>query len=286
MAADGTGAGLSAAARLAGFQDPSENFSLATITSGGNPNLKSEISNTLSFGVVLQPKFIPGLTISVDRIQINLRNGLSAFTTEDFTAACYDEPNPDPKVCGAFTRLAASDGVNTGGTIITGTSTTFNAGITRYRGEVYAVDYRFPLGDLFGGKDMGRLQLSANVTHNALLTTSVTGTTFTVTSDTYTNPKWVGRFNMAYDKGPLRLTYQLDYLGRTKAGPDASIETTPNPVLAANVTHSVSAQYDMGKFAIRGGVDNLTDKGPSYPQIAYGDILGRRFFLGVTVRLK
>jgi outer membrane receptor protein involved in Fe transport len=284
--ADGTGAGLSAAARLARFQDPSENFARATVTSGGNAALRNEISNTWTYGILLQPRFVPGLTISADRIEIDLKNGLSAFTTEDFTAACYDNATPDAAVCNAFTRLATSDGISTGGTIATGTSTTFNAGMVRYHGENYMVDYQFALGDLFHGDDLGRFQLTATATHNTLLTTSVTGTTFVRTDDTYLSPEWVGRFNVAYAKGPLRLTYQLEYYGRTDAGSDVSIETTPNPVLAKNIVHDVSAQVDLGQVAVRFGIDNLTDKDPSYPQIAYGDILGRRFYVGAKIRLK
>ncbi len=282
---DGTGAGLSAAQRLARFQSPAENFNRTTIVSGGNPDLRNEISDTLTFGIVFQPRFVPGLTLSADRIQIDLKDGLSPFTTEDFAAACYDEPTPSAAVCNAFTRLAAPDATSIGGTIVTGTTTTFNAGVIKYRGETYTIDYSFALGDVFGG-DIGRLRLTATATHNALLTRSVTGTTFIREDDTYLSPKWVGRLNLTYDNGPLRLTYQADYLGRTRARYDATIETNPNPVLATNIVHNVSAMYDLGKFAIRAGVDNFTDKEPSYPQIAYGDILGRRFFVGATIRLK
>ena len=284
--ADGTGAGLSPAARLARFQNPSENFARATVTTGGNGTLRNEISNTWTYGILLQPRIVPGLTISADRIEIDLKDGLSAFTTEDFTAACYDDPNPAAGVCNAFTRLATSDGLSPGGTIATGTTTTFNAGVIRYRGENYMVDYQFAPGDLFGGQDLGRLQLTASATHNTLLTTSVTGTTFVRTDGTYLSPTWVGRFNAAYSKGPLRLTYQLQYRDRTDAGANASIETTPNPRLARNIVHDVSAMVDLGTVALRFGVDNLTDKGPSYPQIAYGDILGRRFYAGARIKLK
>ena len=284
--ADGTGAGLSPAARLARFQNPSENFARATVTTGGNSGLRNEISNTWTYGILLQPRVVPGLTISADRIEIDLKDGLSAFTTQDFTAACYDDPNPASGVCSAFTRLAATDGLSPGGTIATGTTTTFNAGVIRYRGENYMVDYQFALGDLFRSGDLGRLQLTASATHNTLLTTSVTGTTFVRTDGTYLSPTWVGRFNAAYSKGPLRLTYQLEYRDRTAAGANASIETTPNPVLARNIVHDVSAQVDLGAIALRFGVDNLTDKDPSYPQIAYGDILGRRFYAGARIKLQ
>jgi outer membrane receptor protein involved in Fe transport len=283
---DGTGAGLSAAQRLARFQSPAENFTRTTVQTGGNPDLRNEVSDTLTYGIVLQPRFVPGLTISVDRIEIDLEDGLSPFTTADFAAACFDDPNPDAAVCGAFTRLAGPDATSPGGTIVTGTTTTFNAGVVKYRGETYTIDYGFALGDVFGGEDIGQLRLTANATHNSLLTQSVTGTTFIREDDTFRTPEWAGRFNAAYDNGPVRLTYQLDYLAKTRAAYDATIETNPNPVLKSNIVHSVSAQYDLGAFTLRGGIDNLTDKAPSYPQIAYGDILGRRFFIGARVKLK
>lgn len=281
---DGAGAGLSAEARLARFQNPSENLLRAMVTSGGNANLRNEISDTWSYGIVLAPSFAPGLTFSADRVEIDLQNGLSAFTTEDFAAACYDNENPDPAVCAAFTRLANADALNPGGTTITGTTTTFNAGVIRYRGEVYALNYSFGVADLLGGGDKGDLQLRIQATHNALLETSVTGEAFVRTDDTWEAPTWAGTLNIVWDKGPLRLTYQGDYLGKTRAGPDATIENNPNPTLNANYVQSISGQYDMGKFAIRAGVTNLTDRGPSYPQIGYGDILGRRFFIGAKIR--
>lgn len=52
---------------LAGFQDPGENFNNVLITTGGNPDLKNELSDTTTFGVVIQPTFVPGLTIVADR---------------------------------------------------------------------------------------------------------------------------------------------------------------------------------------------------------------------------
>ncbi|WP_225425460.1 TonB-dependent receptor domain-containing protein [Pelagerythrobacter rhizovicinus] len=284
--ADGAGAGLSADERLARFQSGSENFQRALITSRGNPDLRNEISDTFTYGIVIAPSFVPGLTITADRVEIDLEDGLSLFTTENFAATCFDDPTPDPAFCNAFTRLAAPDGVSPGGTIVTGTTTTVNAGEIRYRGEVYAIEYAFRPGEWFGGDDLGRVRLGINATHNTLLERSVTGSTFVREDDTSLAPEWVGRFNLVYDKGPLRLTYQADYRGETRAGPDATIENNPNPILEGNTVHNVSAQLDLGDFVLRGGIDNLTDKSPSYPQIAYGDILGRRFFVGVKIRLK
>lgn len=281
VAADGSNAGASAADRLAGFQDPAENFQRATITTGGNSALRNEISDTLTYGVVLQPSFIPGLTMSADRIEIDLQDGLSPFTTEDFSSTCFDNVDPDPAICEAFTRLANPDGLNPGGTIIAGTTTTFNAGVVRYRGEVYAVNYRFAPSD----GAIGRFQVGVNATHNSLLTTSVTGETFVRTDNSFAKPTWEGRFNLDWDHGPVRVSYQAYYLDQTKATFDATIENNPNPILDSNLTHSISMQFDAGMMTFRLGVDNFTDEAPSYPQIGYGDILGRRFFAGAKIRL-
>lgn len=278
VAADGTNAGLSAAERLAAFQDPSENLLRANITTGGNPDLRNEVSDTFTYGIVLQPSFVPGLTISADRIEIDLKDGLSAFTTEDFMTACYDNTNPDPAVCNAFTRLDASDGLNPGGAVVTGTTTTFNAGVVKYRGEVYAIDYVFEPG-------FGTFHLGINATHNTLLTSSVTGETFTRIDNTYLKPTWEGRFNLDWTRGPVRLSYQAYYLDKTKAAYDATIENNPNPILDSNLTHSISGQFDLGQITLRAGIDNFTDEDPSYPQIAYGDILGRRFWVGAKIKM-
>jgi outer membrane receptor protein involved in Fe transport len=282
--ADGSNAGASAEARLAAFQDPAENFTRTLVTTGGNPDLRNEISDTFTYGIVLQPRFIPGLTIVADRIEVDLKDGLSAFTTLDFAAACYDNETAPAGVCEAFTRLAAPDGTSPGGTIVTGTTTTFNAGVVKFRGEVYNVNYNFALSSLFGGGDLGRLELALEATHTSLLTTSVTGDAFVRTDNTVTQPDWVGRFDIRYSHGPLRLTYQLVYRSSVLALPDATIENNPNPRLAANMVHNFSAQYDFGRLTLRAGILNLFDKAPSYPNIAQGDILGRQFYVGARVR--
>jgi outer membrane receptor protein involved in Fe transport len=175
-----------------------------------------------------------------------------------------------------------TDGTSPAGTIATALSTTFNAGVIQYEGEVYRIDYDVPMSDMFGG-DAGNLSLTVEATHTSLLTESVTGTTFTRLHNTAEQPDWVTRFNADYMRGPLQLTYQLFYLSEVLAAPDATIETTPNPVLDSNMTHSLSGLYEINdNWVVRAGVVNLTDEPPSYPNFGYGDILGRRYFVGFT----
>lgn len=270
---------------LATFQDPAENFSVTTVTTGGNANLENEISDTTTFGFVYEPGFLPGLTLSVDRLEIDLTDGLVAFTTEDFMAACYDNVDQPVEMCSAFTRLAAPDGTNPAGTVVEGRTTTVNAGRITFEGEVISAQYLVPLEDVFTSFDPGQLTLGLEATHTSSLTTSVVGATEERTDNTADTPDWSGRFDAIWTRGPVRLTYQLSYLDDVVAEANATIESTPNPYLERNITHSISGAYEINAdLTLRAGITNLTDEEPSYPSLSYGDILGRRYFVGANFR--
>ncbi|WP_165186729.1 TonB-dependent receptor domain-containing protein [Caulobacter soli] len=262
---------------LATFQDPAENFNNTLITTGGNPDLKNEISDTKTLGVILQPTFIPGLTIIADRIEIDLTNGISDFTAADFLATCYDSSAPSPGVCGTFTRDA-------NGYVSSAMSTTYNAGSVNYRGEVYNINYRLPLANLFPNHDYGTLEFGLEATHNTRYETSVTGFDESRIDGTVEMPDWRGRFDLRYSRGPLKLYYSVDYMPEALSEWGATIETTPNPTLAANIRHNISGSYDFGKYTVRAGVTDLTDEMTSYPSRSYGDIAGRQFFVGLNAR--
>lgn len=261
---------------LATFTDDGENYNNVLVTTGGNPHLRNELSDTTTFGVVWQPSFVSGLTIVADRIEVELKDGLSSFLPENFLATCFDSTERT-EACDAFTY-------GPDGQIATAISTTFNAGTIRYEGEVYNVNYAFSLDDIFTGGHYGNLELNAEVTHTSLLETSVTGFDYTRTDGTTANPDWVSRFDVRYSRGPLRVTYTANVLPDAKVNLYDTIESTPYPEIDGNVRHSLSAMYDFGKYTVRGGVTNLTDEMPSYPTRSYGDILGRLFFVGVNAR--
>jgi iron complex outermembrane recepter protein len=254
---------------IANYQDPAQNFSTAEITSGGNRDLKNEVSHTWTFGTVLQPPFVPGLTIVADRVEIKLTNALSQFLPQNFLDTCYDTVGPQRNAaCSSFTR-------NANGDIVTATSQWFNAGFQTYKGETYNVNYV-----------RQNLSLNLEVTHNDQNEYSVTGSDLTRLAGTILDPRWVGRFDAAYTWDKLRVTYELYFLPRTLDMATSTPESTPYPEIASNITHSISASYQATKdLTVRAGITNLTDKMPSYPTLSYGDILGRRYFLGVNLHL-
>src|SRR5262249_43549446 len=97
------------------------------------------------------------------------------------------------------------------------------------------------------------------------------------------SPDWVATLNAAYSTDRLRLSYQLSYLPSALVDQTATIENRPFPKVDANYVQDVSAQFDLtNAVTFRAGVANFTDEEPSFPVISYGDILGRRYFVGLN----
>ncbi len=81
------------------------------IQSGGNSELKAETSNALTLGGVFQPRFLPGLSISVDYYDIKVKDVITSPTVQQALNACYDAPTLDNQFCSLFERAGPNGGV-------------------------------------------------------------------------------------------------------------------------------------------------------------------------------
>jgi iron complex outermembrane receptor protein len=262
---------------LSAFQDPAFNFDRANITSGGNPNLENEISDTKTFGFAWTPRYVPGnLTVVADHIIVDLKNGLTAFTPTNFSQGCFDASPMPADLCSTFARDPAT------GYIVSALNVTFNAAKVLYKGDVINVNYRFPVAwvlPMFD--DPGSLEISAETTHNDTLKQVVAGVT-TNMAGTTVSPRWVTRGEVRYHRGPLTASYEIYYLPETKQTVDATIETSPYPIVKSNMRHSISASYDfMDRYQVRAGISNITNRQVSFPTFNYGDQIGRSYFVGL-----
>jgi outer membrane receptor protein involved in Fe transport len=73
------------------------------IVSGSNPNLVSETSDSWTVGAVIQPRFIPGLSLSVDYYDITVNNIIASLGAQAIVDSCYDVPQPNV-FCSQFSR--------------------------------------------------------------------------------------------------------------------------------------------------------------------------------------
>ena len=61
----------------------------ANLSTGGNVNVKPETSNSYSFGTVLTPGFVRGLSLTVDYYNIKVKKAITTPTPGDIVAACF-----------------------------------------------------------------------------------------------------------------------------------------------------------------------------------------------------
>jgi outer membrane receptor protein involved in Fe transport len=84
--------------------DPRDNGTSTQITtvSGGNPNLKPEVADTLVAGVVYEPSWFDGLRLSTDWYNIEIRDAISTLGVQRIVDEC--EINGNAALCLMFER--------------------------------------------------------------------------------------------------------------------------------------------------------------------------------------
>jgi iron complex outermembrane recepter protein len=112
---------------------------------GGNPGLKPESSDTYSFGAVLQPRFVPNFTISVDYFKIGIDNLIGTVNPVLALPKCLT--TGDAYFCSLIHR-------GQGGTLHATNdaffiNTNVNTGSLKTSGIDFTVDYRTSLNDIF-----------------------------------------------------------------------------------------------------------------------------------------
>lgn len=134
------------------------------IVSGSNPNLTEETSDSWTFGFVLQPRWVRGMSLSVDYYNIVVDGIITALTPQQIVNSCYDSASLNNVFCGQFSRNLTAGPVNgdAAGRIVT--NSLINAPLNFARRQRKGIDvnlnYRASLGE-----DV-RLTSSLIYTHN------------------------------------------------------------------------------------------------------------------------
>ncbi len=82
-------------------------------TFGGNPDLQEETSDSFTFGIVLQPSFIPGLTITADYFDIEIEDAIASAggSLQSALDLCFvTVADANDPVCDAFRGVRNGDG--------------------------------------------------------------------------------------------------------------------------------------------------------------------------------
>jgi outer membrane receptor protein involved in Fe transport len=88
-------------ALLAGLTDVTVSL---PVVSGSNPGLIAETSDSWTVGAVFQPRFIPGLSLSVDYYDITVNGIIVSLSAQTIVNSCYDQPTLNNVFCSQFQR--------------------------------------------------------------------------------------------------------------------------------------------------------------------------------------
>ncbi len=292
------------AAALANFTNSNvENFTIP-VTASGNPHLQNEVGYSFTYGLVLQPRWIPGLSISGDYIEINITNAIESAGIANLLEECYDSPAYPSALCGDFTRQATGPGVDptTVGQVLTANETFINEGYIHYAGAEYKLDYRRAINQLpfvHTLKDLGRINFSLDLINNRHIVTSISGKGFDAINtagavDTSSNgngqPRWRWVAQLRYAIGPIEAGWTTHFVG--DAYYDLTYTSANQDVLKVgrNYTHDLSLSYDITKaITLAVNINNITNEAPPFPVAGYliggnYDYIGRMFLFEARAR--
>ena len=267
---------------------------------GGNPNLTPEKSDTVSFGLVLQPAFLPGANFSIDYFNIKVDNYISNVGADTIVNKCYLQN--DNSFCGLIIRdtLTRSLFLNSTGPTGHVIDTTQNTGSLKTAGVDINAGYRTDL-DIIGLENMGGVNFSFVGTYLDKLASSILpGDPFVDCAGLYgaqcngrpgsaiPNPKWRHKARvtwntpLAYGEWLSDVALSLQWRHFSSVGLD-TLDANPlinNTAAAArpptDLKLATRDYFDIlttfkvrGNLNFRAGINNVLDKDP--PLVGQGN---------------
>jgi outer membrane receptor protein involved in Fe transport len=277
----------------ANFQNTAARAQTLEIRTGGNPLLTEEKSDSFTIGAIISPRFIPGLTITADYFDIEVKNVISQLGAQQILNSCFDAPTLNNQFCSQFRRDPTTFFIVPGSLVSQG----LNFSALKARGLDVDVNYRLDLDKV--GVFTVRTVATAVFQRDDFPFTEEPNRPNQLLKE-LGDPKYSFNFSLDYKKGPLNLGYQLRFLsnqllviaenvftvgGRPPQDADAQEFLRTSDVFY----HAIRASYDINeKFNIYAGVDNLFDRLPPFGLTGTGagsgifDNRGRFFYIGLN----
>jgi outer membrane receptor protein involved in Fe transport len=254
--------------------------------SGGNPNLREETATTFTAGAVLQPRFIPGLTLSADYYSIEIEDAIATVASQDIVNNCYDLPTFPNDFCGLFSRNRnPASPTFLGFNFLRQSEINFAALETR--GVDAQISYAFSLGQ-------NNFNLAVNGNWTERLNRFFDPRRPDVANPGLRElgaPEFSGFGNVTWNRGDFTLNYGVQYIESTAVASVVQIERIDFEFGPAGfapdywIQNLAFALEATDEVTFYGGINNLTDEIPYLSSSAYPvSGIGRTFFLGVTGR--
>jgi iron complex outermembrane receptor protein len=272
---------------------------------GGNPDLLPEIAKTYTYGFVLNPRFDGPLTqnlqLSVDRYNIDISGAIGTLSGSNVFDNCYNltgaNPtyNPDSSWCKLITRYA-------NGVIDTITVTTSNLSEFQTSGVDTQFDWSFPLDAVGLPARLGTFAFNAIVNYTdkyGIQTTSSSpvlqyaGTIGNqqVELNAISHPKVKANYTFTWSVSDLQFALRGRFIGAMSNSNNVGIVGGTQPGIASQSLFDFFAKWRISdsvdaKFVVNNLFDTYPPNwtGNAVTDPATYDVLGRRFYMGVTAK--
>jgi outer membrane receptor protein involved in Fe transport len=273
---------------------------------GGNPNVGEERSDTWTAGVVLTPRFLPGLRLSVDYFDITLEGAIAQLGggLNNTLNLCYNViQDAGSEFCQAIARDPRTGAINDP---FVARILQANTGALETSGVDFAARYGFDVGT-------SRIDLSTDWTWTDAFTSTPVEALPDIRNECVGSwgstcgepiPEWRGNTRVTWSNGPYSVSVRHRFLSsvtndryilplRSGATPPA-LEDLSYPVLPSRNYFDLSLTVDVTEdVRFYGGARNLFNEKPPVvgsPQIrantypATYDVLGTEFFVGAVLK--
>jgi outer membrane receptor protein involved in Fe transport len=279
----------------------------------GNPNLQPEKSDGTGLGVVLQPQFIRGLTVSVDYWNMDISGAIGTLQSQQIIDNCY----------AGNTVLCSAINFRPDKYILSITNEPFNLVQRLVSGIDFDGTYTLPLADVSSNWD-GNLTFHASATrfienwYNDGIDPAINSVGTNSGQDPNLGPpRWRYQGSVTYANDPITVaitgrgvsggTYDNSYVTCTSGCPASSgnhITVDNNHIEGAfyidtSITYKIMRKADGADVSLYFNVQNLANKDPAIVAQQPGgynyslnndngylyDVLGRVFRAGVRFRM-
>lgn len=219
------------------------------LVSGGNPILKPETSTSYNYGVYVEPKFVPGLSLSADYFRIEMEDRIGPPAS---AAIILANPSLFPGFVDRATPTASDVANNLPGELIRIRTVLGNFGTASTEGLDLAVEYRLATSR-FG-------RFTARAAASKVFETVIRSRPDLPAVDvvgTYEVPDVRGSGSLAWSRGKLGASVTVDYIGDFTDTAPSTRQVTKQTITGAQLSYAFP--WDT-KVTL--GVNNLFDKAP------------------------
>lgn len=249
-------------------------------TSQGNLDLRNESANAWTAGFMLRPRWLEGLEVGVDWVDIRIDDAITSLTSDDLAQACFDNADYPNHYCGFFTRNAP--GSAEAGQITFVQSGYVNGAYQSMAGVTVDARYRRHFEDL-GDVEIGLAYFRLREERR-----SATGLVTVNSQEQIGSPTDSAQLDVSWRKGRIGARWQTHYVSAQVYNRTFNADSRDVLELDGDYTHDLSLRYDFdGDATVRLAITNLLDGAPPFPVGLDSfngnyDFLGRRYSLTLT----